>query len=379
MLINFNNGEPTETEKRDIEQKIQQKFSGSSNAGRFILSFNDSNQFNATIEPVQLSDAHNQYQFLSDESMRKIMVGHRVISPMLLGIKDNTGLGNNAEELKTASILMDNTTIRPFQNLLIGAFNKVLSYNDISLNLYFKTLQPLEFNDLSNATSVATIETETGQKLSKVPELTEHIASEIMEKLNGETINEEWELVATRKYDENNISIQDWANQLNLKVTLKTGGFITSKPSEKSFLDEEYYKVRYSYEEENLPSKTGKSREFCVNMMARTANGVVYRKEDIDQASFSGVNNSFGHNGQSYSLFQYKGGPYCRHFFSENLYQRKMKDGKPVEDKSLSSNEEVPFIEGYNPQPNGWENAQIAPALMEDEGHHPDWVAKHIN
>jgi hypothetical protein len=376
MLINFSNGEPTETEKRDIEQKIQQKFSGTSNAGRFILSFSDSKENNATIEPVQLSDAHNQYQFLSDESMRKIMVGHRVISPMLLGIKDNTGLGNNAEELKTASILMDNTTIRPFQNLLINAFNKVLAYNDISLNLYFKTLQPLEFNDLSNATSVTTIETETGQKLSKLPELTEHIASEILQKLTGEKINEEWQLVATRKYDENNISIQDWAKQCNLKVTLKTGGFITSNPSEKSFLDEEYYKVRYSYEEESLPSKTGTSREFCVNMMGRTANGVVYRKEDIDQASFSGVNNSFGHNGQSYSLFQYKGGPNCHHFFAENLYQRKIKDGKPVEDKALSSNEEVPFIEGYNPQPNGWDNAQIAPALMENEGHHPDWVAK---
>jgi hypothetical protein len=38
--------------------------------------------------------------------MRKIMVAHRIISPMLLGIKDNTGLGNNAEELKTASILV---------------------------------------------------------------------------------------------------------------------------------------------------------------------------------------------------------------------------------------------------------------------------------
>ena len=97
MLINFNNGTPTEDEQRDIERAITQKFSGTSNAGRFILSFNDSNDYGATITPVQLSDAHNQYQFLSDESMRKIMVSHRVISPMLLGIKDNTGFGNNAD------------------------------------------------------------------------------------------------------------------------------------------------------------------------------------------------------------------------------------------------------------------------------------------
>ena len=48
--------------------------------------------------------------------MRKIMVSHRVISPLLLGIKDNTGFGNNADELQTATILMQNTVIKPFGN-----------------------------------------------------------------------------------------------------------------------------------------------------------------------------------------------------------------------------------------------------------------------
>jgi hypothetical protein len=148
MLINFNNGVPNEEERSLIEQRIYQKFSGSSNAGKFILAFNDNADTAASIEPVQLSDAHQQYQFLSDESMRKIMVSHRVVSPMLLGIKDNSGLGNNADELKTASILMDNTVIRPFQTLLLDAFEQVLAYNSISLKLYFKTLQPLEFTDL---------------------------------------------------------------------------------------------------------------------------------------------------------------------------------------------------------------------------------------
>ena len=95
-----------------------QKFSGSSNAGKFILAFNDNAESAfASIEPVQLSDAHQQYQFLSEESTKKIMVAHRVVSPMLLGIKDQSGLGNNADELKTATLLMDNTVIRPFQTL----------------------------------------------------------------------------------------------------------------------------------------------------------------------------------------------------------------------------------------------------------------------
>jgi hypothetical protein len=118
------------------------------------------------MEAVQLSDAPQQYEFLSNESMRKIMVAHRVTSPILFGIKDMTGFGNNADEIVTASTLMDNTVIRPFQQLLLNAFDDILAYNEIVLNLYFKTLQPLEFNDLSNATNQEQIEEETGQKFS---------------------------------------------------------------------------------------------------------------------------------------------------------------------------------------------------------------------
>ena len=166
MLLNFNNGTPTEEERNIIEQKIAAKYQGTSNAGRFILAFNDNAESAATMEAVQLSDAPQQYEFLSNESMRKIMVAHRVTSPILFGIKDMTGFGNNADEIVTASTLMDNTVIRPFQQLLLNAFDDILAYNEIVLNLYFKTLQPLEFNDLSNATNQEQIEEETGQKFS---------------------------------------------------------------------------------------------------------------------------------------------------------------------------------------------------------------------
>ena len=149
MLINFNNGQPPAEVKDMVEAQIAAKFQGSSNAGKWIISWNDGKDSSADITPVQLSDAHNQYQFLSSECIQKILIAHRVTSPMLLGIKDSTGLGNNAEELKTASILFDNTVIRPFQRLLIGSVSKVLNANGVSLELYFKTLQPLEFTDLS--------------------------------------------------------------------------------------------------------------------------------------------------------------------------------------------------------------------------------------
>jgi hypothetical protein len=179
MLINFNNGTPDAEQRDAIENSIINKFSGSSNAGRFILAFNDSKELAATIEPVQLSDAHQQYQFLSDESMRKVMVSHRIVSPMLVGIKDTSGLGNNAEELQTASVLMDNTVIRPMQVTILDELEKILEYNGINLDIYFKTLQPLEFTDLTNAISEAEIEKETGVKKDIEEEVKEKVEEQI--------------------------------------------------------------------------------------------------------------------------------------------------------------------------------------------------------
>ncbi len=169
MLINFNNGTPNQEERALIENKIAQKFSGTSNAGKFILAFNDNKESQAEISPVQLSDAHNQYQFLSEEATSKIQVAHRIVSPFLLGIRTSSGFSSNADEIKTASLLMDNTVIRPFQELLIDCFDNLLAYNNISLNLYFTTLQPLEFTDVDkDIQGSEDIEEETGYEFSKL-------------------------------------------------------------------------------------------------------------------------------------------------------------------------------------------------------------------
>ena len=169
MFISFNNGVPNQQEREIIEARIAQKFSGSSNAGKFILAFNDNKEQESTITPIQLSDAHQQYEFLSTESQSKIQVGHRVVSPFLLGIRTSSGFSSNSDEIKTASLLMDNTVIRPFQEHLIDSFDKILAYNDVSLNLYFTTLQPLEFTDVDrDLQSEEDIEEETGYSFNKI-------------------------------------------------------------------------------------------------------------------------------------------------------------------------------------------------------------------
>jgi hypothetical protein len=300
---------------------------------------------------------------------------------MLLGIRDTGGgLGNNADEIKTATLLMDNIVIKPYQLELIAAIEEILAVNDISLKLYFKTIQPLEFVDVSGM-NAETAEEETGIKMSAEKiccssdkDFTDEEGDRMLDYLEGESVDEEWELVDKRQYSDSNESVEEWANsKINKKENLfqKLAGVIKSNPNQKSYLDKDTYKVRYEYSEIGGTDRS-KSRDFCKQMMSRTERGVVYRKEDIDQASFNGVNNEFGHNRQNYSLWLYAGGVYCHHFWNENLYRLKTKtDGQPYKDKSLASSEEVSSISGYNPNPSGLATAQTAPINRAGRGEYP--------
>lgn len=341
MLINFNNGTPNAEERQMLENRIYEKFSGSSNAGKFILAFNDNPESAATIEPIQLSEAHLQYQFLSDESSKKVMVSHRVVSPMLLGIKDSSGLGNNAEELETASILMENTVIQPFQTLLIDAFDTILAYNQISLKLYFKTLQPLQFKDLENVMDSETMEEETGVKLSE--QLPEDLGNEILKKLIDLGENED-DLLADYNLEHEAEVDYELEDQLDEVITdlnteddstllakiwnfVSTGKATPYRDSEQDGTSKQdsqkgvEFLVRYKYTRRVKSSKTGQSRNFCDKMISANK---VYRKEDILAMDKEAVNAGFGVDGSAtYSIWKYKGGARCQHAWIRKTFARK--------------------------------------------------------
>ena len=341
MLINFNNGTPDPEQREMIERRIYEKFSGSSNAGKFILAFNDNPETAASIEPVQLSDAHQQYEFLSNESSKKIMVAHRIVSPMLFGIKDDTGLGNNADELKTASILFDNLVIKGFQNLLIEGFNRILAYNDISLHLYFKTLQPLEFVDMENIEDSETKEEETGVKLSKEDDFRDSIAQDLIDLgEDEEELLKDFDLVDEAEVDyEFDDEMDELIQQTNDEVKLARVGKAT--PYRESDQDGKTpaskllgytFLVRYYYSP-NRVKRT--SREFCKKMVRAKK---VYRKEDIKAMDQIAVNAGFGKGGSdTYSIWLYKGGARCEHYWSRRTYLRK--DGNKSLGKKLYDSE----------------------------------------
>ena len=319
LFVNFNNGIPNAETQQSIESKINQKFSGSSNTGKAIIAFNESADTKADIEAIHLPDAHAQYQFLSDEAREKIMLGHGIVSPILLGIKDNTGFGNNAEELRTASVLMDNVIIRPLQDGVIYGLTEILEFNNIHQDLYFTTLQPIEFTELDNIETKIKREEETGEKLSADEpsgDFSDEEGEDLYSQLEGlgEVLSDDWEVVHSERY-EDELSDVKMAEIKSLNKSSKE--------------DSDIYKIRYAY----MPvRKSPNSREFCKKMETFTSRSIVFRKEDINMMSFRGVNNKLGHNKQNYSLLKFKGGKNCHHYWELRVF--KLKGDKRVDPNS---------------------------------------------
>ena len=320
MMVNFNNGQPAEEERRIIYRDIREKLTGTTNAGKFILSFNDAQSTATTIEALPLSDADKQYEFISNEATKKIMLGHRLTSGMLVGIKEDSGLGNNAEEIKTASQFFDNTVIKPYQHFIIQALDSLLAINGISLDLYFKTLQPIEFTDTESITDVTEIEKETGVEMSsevvtlEVPtdeEILEHIADVAQDAWE---IEEDYQLLEELEIDDEDrngaVTTEDLTRHYKMAVNVSA---ITPKGiDESSYYDTQLFKVRYVYRG-GQPIDT--SREFCRVMMERFHTSI-FRREDISKMKFRRANPDFGY----YDLFRWKGSYNCRHHWRRQLW-----------------------------------------------------------
>lgn len=372
MIINFNNGIPPQEEQDNIDFAIKQKWSGTSNSGKFILAFNDDANKAATIEPVTLSDAHQQYEFLSKEATQKLIIAHRVTSPMLLGVKEDTGLGNNAEEIKNAYTLFENIVIKPKQEQLLQGIDKILAYNNISLDLYFKPLTPVEFNDIK-ATDSATIEKETGVKMStdKRPFLKEELAADLVAKLQEigeleEDLLNDYEMVDSELVDDEEAEY-DVENYLNSRTELAA-----QDPSEQ---DNERYKVRYFYAIGTKREAKGQSRLLCRSLLNAAR---VYRKEDIEQLSSAGGAEA---QGQPYSVWLYKGGANCHHRWERRVYRKKLtKDGKIWGGGTLNGTDIINVNEAVRQGfklPKNAKAVAIAPIESDYSGYTADYAREH--
>jgi hypothetical protein len=327
-IVNFNNGTPTDEQKDEIARATINKLTGSTGK-KVVVSFNEDEAKKTTIDSVPLNDAPEHYQYLSDECRSKILTGHCVTSPLIFGIATTTGFSANADELKNSVILFDNMVIRPKQEILLEALDSILAFNGVSLKLFFKTLQPLEFVDLSNAQSTEQVKEETGVEMSAEKSELEILLDEF-----GEVLDDNYVLIDEREVDHDNEDIlnnhlQELESNLSttkLSLIDKILNFVSSgvaRPTAISAQDKivkgAMFKVRYKYTGNPNPQ-----RDFCRVMMNSKK---VYRKEDIDRMSKSVVNKGFGEFGaDTYDIFRFHGGPRCHHKWSRQTFMLNDKD-----------------------------------------------------
>jgi hypothetical protein len=322
-VVNFNNGVPTEEQQSIITNKVLGKLTGSKGQ-KVIVAFNDNMDTKTTVDDLPLNDAPEHYTYLSEECMRKIMLGHNVTSPLLFGIAGANGFSSNADELQNSFILFNNMVIKPLQDEILEALDTILSYNGISLNLFFKTLKPLEFTDLENAQNQEQVAEETGTELSKHEHLNEDVAKALIEL--GQEPEENWLLIDEFPVDydlddtENEMLSKDLKKSLFSKLVelVSTGDArpnITSKQDK--VIDGIKFITRYVYEGKT-GGKSGKGRQFCNAMMDAKK---IYRKEDIQKMSGQQVNAGFGPRGAAtYDIWLYKGGANCHHRWNKQVY-----------------------------------------------------------
>jgi hypothetical protein len=334
FIINFLNGIPQKEEREAIRREWETRLSGAANAGKFLMTFNEDPARAPQIQDFPLSDADKQYQFLSEETAKQIMVGHRVVSPLIHGIRDTTGFGSNKDEMLVGLEIFNNQVIKPYQRIIERVFTPILGEINIEMNSPFDpevvvvepTTQGVELKK-----KVVTAENDFSDEQGRVWINTLKEKAEIVD-LN------EWELLSEE-------DVTDPHNEANFRQEYMSVRSYANADERSAFGDTGLYKLRYAYSQ-NLSEN---SREFCEEMVGLSKAGLSFRYEDIQEMSDAGVNGEFAPEGSSsYNIFIWKGGCFCHHFWKRQIYIRKRDSkGRVLPNKGLENDKRVgnnPFV-----------------------------------
>ena len=376
-FINMNNGVPTAEERLQIERSIEKKFTGSGNAGKFVLSFSDSKDRAAEITPIDVSNADKQYLALQELLVQNIMTGHRVTSPMLLGVKTEGQLGGR-DELMQAFEIYQNTVVKPYQEHILKTLEKILLVNDIQADLQIVQSSPImttfTVEDMRNVMTKDEIREKLGlepleqenlesEKLAKVGDIdgmpvystveealikakelgcegfhehelngekvympcakhedTKTRMSEEKSELDkcleeyGEEISDEWEIINEQEAQDE-LEDFDFENDLNTNHIKLATSTGSAYPNRKSGQDQTTKQEKYQDHIYRVRYRYAgaKTGEREFCNKMIKANKV-YRKEDILAMGRRAVNPGWGKGGaNTYSIWKYKGGGNCRH------------------------------------------------------------------
>ena len=123
-IINFNNGDPGQEIKSEIERGFNEKFCGASNGGRVAFSWNPNKDSATDIVEFKMEDFGERYKALSQHSRTQIFTSFRAI-PLLFGLTSEANTGFSTEEFEQSFKLYNRTQIQPVQRMICDAYDKI--------------------------------------------------------------------------------------------------------------------------------------------------------------------------------------------------------------------------------------------------------------
>lgn len=141
-LVNFFNGEPSEVQKRNITEMYKNTFHGTDNAGKSLLSFNESKESGVEVTPINPNGQDDRFTNLNNSIRDEIYTGHGV-DPVVVGLKGDNGFNNNADEKRTAVNEWQNSYVDTVQGIFEDYFTDVMNFNGIVGKVKIIKKQPI--------------------------------------------------------------------------------------------------------------------------------------------------------------------------------------------------------------------------------------------
>jgi hypothetical protein len=332
FIVNLYNGETDPDQQVEIKNQWERNLTGAKNAGKFLMSFNETDRKGVEITTFPISDADKQYQFLSSQALSLVMIGHRVTTPLLFGVRDaGGGFGSNKEEMTEGLRIFLNHVIEPYQRILIKGIEDILNAKG-KITIVPNT--PISLDEPQPQPNVT--------MLAEKKKCSHNISDEdgkawlayLADKAE-EVDEDEWDLVSIEEAGTREDELAQMEKYANLELSV---GQYANGDEKSKWGDAGLFKLRFAYSQ-NLSQDT---REFCREMVNLSNQGKVFRYEDIESMSDAGVNGQFAPEGQStYDIFEWKGGAFCHHKWVRLIYFRKREKGRFLPNDGLKNDKRV--------------------------------------
>jgi hypothetical protein len=149
-LITLPNGDPSDDEKRNIEKRFTNRFSGS-DGKKFILAFVNDSARKPIVDDLGTSDITKEDFGRVDMLIQtNIFCGHQITTPSIFGIAEAGKLGSRSE-MRDGYEIFKNTYVNSKQMHLESVFNMLFKYRGIEdAELHIIPTEPIGFEFTEN-------------------------------------------------------------------------------------------------------------------------------------------------------------------------------------------------------------------------------------